>query len=82
MAKRTTDTKDERIRTLESALAWAMPMVPAVALETRVSSGCHWQTQVCPHCHNEGRQNHTADCPYDRANDLLKGLKPRKWEKK
>lgn len=80
MAKRK-DERDERIEALESALAWATYWVE-YALNRPNGSGFY-----CAHCGAERSfknpiMNHSPDCPYGRAMELLKGLKSRKWETK
>lgn len=81
MAKRKTDDKDERIETLESALAWAMGHVPFLTADDLTAEKPNWH---CPHCTGLGRNPnaHSYKCPLRRANRLLKGLNPRKWDTK
>lgn len=80
MAKRTAE--QERIETLESALAWVMAGHYEHYLKSE--DGLVWS---CKHCGRRSRRlywskEHDADCPWRRANELRRGLKPRKWETK
>ena len=84
MPKRKTDERDERIKTLESALAWADQWIDMVEPDGTSPAYHH-----CGECGVRGDQValsnpefHYATCRYRSAMELLHGKRPRKWETK
>lgn len=80
MAKRTAEA--ERIKTLESLIAWLMQGNYQHYLTNEF--GRITACKFCGLASNRLYQSkeHEVDCPWRLANELRKGLKPRKWEKK
>ncbi len=79
MRKPKTTEAGERILLLESALVWAMNDVDFCRYKLDAL------TIECPWCLAEGKRlyltaEHKPQCPYRRARELLKGLRPREWE--